>query len=148
MIFADTSFLISLYLPSDRNSALARSIAASFRDPMAFPLLIELELKNSIWRAVGEKRISRGLAARCLAGVDRDLVDGFLQRCGLDAVAHYRKALELSEQYASDHLPRALDVLHIAAALLLSTLELASFDSRQRSLAAAVGLKLLPARLG
>jgi hypothetical protein len=113
---------------------------------MAFSLLTELELKNAIWRATGEKRIPKPVAVACLRDVDRDLNDGFLQRCGLDAVAHYRKALELSEQYASTYLTRALDVLHVAAALLLKTPEFASFDLRQRNLASALGLKGLPVR--
>ena len=51
------------------------------------------------------------------------------------------------EQYASKYLTRALDVLHVASALLLKTTEFASFDLRQRNLASAVGLKLLPVRL-
>ena len=57
MIFADSSFLVSLYLPNDRFSAPARMIAISFRDAVAYPLLVEQELTNTIWRAVGEKRI-------------------------------------------------------------------------------------------
>jgi predicted nucleic acid-binding protein len=39
---------------------------------------------------------------------------------------------------------RTLDVLHVAAALLLEAKILASFDERQRRLAASVGLKVLP----
>jgi nickel-dependent lactate racemase len=66
-----------------------------------------------MWRAVGEKRISQRLTLTCLSDIERDLTDGFLQRCGLDSVAHYRKALELSEQHASKYLTRALDVLHV-----------------------------------
>jgi hypothetical protein len=79
--------------------------------------------------------------------LDRDLIDGFLQRCGVDSVAHYRKALQLSEQYAPKHLTRALDILQVAAALLLKPAEFVSFDLRQRRLASDVGLKLLPVRL-
>ena len=144
MIFADTSFLLSLYLPNDRNSAAARAVAVSFQDAIAYLLLTELELKNAIWRAIGEKRISQRLALTCLSDVGQDLTDGFLQKCGLDAVAHYRKALELSEQYASTYLTRALDVLHVAGAIVLNCREFASFDLRQRNLASATGLKVVP----
>jgi hypothetical protein len=79
--------------------------------------------------------------------LDRDLIDGFLQRCGVDSVAHYRKALQLSEQYAPKHLTRVLDILQVAGALLLKPAEFVSFDLRQRRLASDVGLKLLPVRL-
>ena len=147
MIFADSSFLLSLYLPNDRFSAPARMIAISFREAVAYPLLVELELINTIWRAVGEKRIPARLAASLLGAVNRDLAGGFLVRSGLDAVAHYRHAMKLSTQHAAEYLTRTLDVLHVAAALLLEAKILASFDERQRRLAARVGLKLLPETL-
>ena len=47
MIFADSSFLVSLYLPNDRFSASARAISISFRDAIAYPLLVELEFTNT-----------------------------------------------------------------------------------------------------
>ena len=147
MISADSSFLVSLYLPNDRFSAAARTIAISFRDAVAYPLLVELEFTNTIWRAVGEKRIPARLATSLLGAVDRDLDKGFLVRCGLDAVAHYRNAMKLSTEYAARYLTRTLDVLHVAAALLLEAKTLASFDDRQRRLAASVGLQLLPETL-
>jgi predicted nucleic acid-binding protein len=147
LIFADSSFLVSLYLPNDRFSAWARTIAASFRDTVAYPLLVELELTNTIWRAVGEKRIPARLAANLLGAVNRDLTEGFLVRSGLDAVAHYRDAMKLATRYAAQYLTRTLDILHVAAALLLEAKILASFDERQRRLAAGVGLKLLPETL-
>ena len=147
MIFADSSFLVSLYLPNDRFSASARAIAISFRDAIAYPLLVELEFTNTIWRAVGEKRIPARLASSLLGAVDRDLAEGFLVRRGLDAVAHYRHAMKLSTECATRYLTRTLDVLYVAAALLLEAKTLASFDDRQRRLAAGVGLQLLPETL-
>ena len=65
-------------------------------------------------------------------------------RCGLDSVAHYRDAIKLSTEYAARYLTRTLDVLHVAAALLLEAKIIASFDERLRRLATSVGLKLLP----
>jgi predicted nucleic acid-binding protein len=147
LIFADSSFLVSLYLPNDRFSAAARTIAISFRDAVAYPLLVELEFTNTIWRAVGEKRIPARLATSLFGAVDRDLDKGFLVRHGLDAVAHYRNAMKLSTEYAARYLTRTLDVLHVAAALLLEAKTLASFDDRQRRLAASFELRLLPETL-
>ena len=49
--------------------------------------------------------------------------------------------------YAARYLTRTLDALHVAAALLLEAKTLASFDDRQRRLAASVGLQLLPETL-
>jgi len=75
------------------------------------------------------------------------IAEGFLVRSGLDAVAHYRDAMKLATRYAAQYLIRTLDVLNVAAALLLEAKILASFDERRRRLAAGVGLKLLPETL-
>lgn len=144
MIFADSSYLLALYLVSDRFSAHARQIAITFSAPIAYPLLIEVEVINTVWRAVGEGRLPKQLARVFLRDINQDLNDGFLQRCALDAASHYREAIELSERYAAQYLTRALDVLHIAAALEMKAAAFVSFDQRQRKLAAEVGLTLLP----
>jgi hypothetical protein len=106
-------------------------------------LNIALELTNTIWRAIGEKRIPARLAARLLGAVNRNLTEGFLVRSALDAVAHYRNATKLSTEYASRYLTRTLDPRGGDVAVRCKRV-LASFDERQRRLAAPVGLKLLP----
>ena len=143
MIFADSSFLVSLYLPNDRFSASARAISISFRDAIAYPLLVELEFTNTIRRAVGEKRIP----ARFFSVPSIGILTKAFSWSRLDAVAHYRNAMKLSTEYAARYLTRTLDILHVAAALLLETKTLASFDDRHRRLAASVGLRLLPETL-
>jgi predicted nucleic acid-binding protein len=70
LIFADTSFLVSLYLPNDRFTPLARTVAAGFRSAVAYPLLTEVELTNTVWRAVGQKHISKELASDLLRDVN------------------------------------------------------------------------------
>ena len=46
MNYADTSFLVSLYL-TDVHSAVARAAAARMRQPLAFTPLHRLELRNA-----------------------------------------------------------------------------------------------------
>jgi hypothetical protein len=108
----------------------------SFVAPCRRPILIATPLNQS-----------RTWCTSLFGAVDRDLDKGFLVRRGLDAVAHYRNAMKLSTEYAARYLTRTLDVLHVAAALLLESKTLASFDDRQRRLAASVGLQLLPETL-
>ena len=112
--------------------------ASSYRDAVAYPLLVELELTNTIWRAVSEKRIPARQVASLFGAVNRDLTEGFLVRSALDAVAHYRSAIKLSTECAARYLTRTLDILHVAAALPLEANVLASFDERQR-LASSIG---------
>lgn len=66
------------------------------------------ELTNTIWRAVGEKRIPARLPASLLDAVNRGSDQGFLVRSALDAVARCRNAIKLSTEYAVQHLPEPL----------------------------------------
>lgn len=53
-------------------------------------------------------------------------------------------AARLSARFTSTGGHRALDVLHVAAARHLGAVEFLSFDARQRTLAAQVGLTVQP----
>lgn len=53
-------------------------------------------------------------------------------------------AATLSEDHTATLGTRALDVLHVATALVLKPAAFCSFDERQRKLARAKGLKVLP----
>jgi hypothetical protein len=58
--------------------------------------------------------------------------------------AALRIAASLSDHHSAVVGTRSLDILHVAAAKLLHTDEFVSFDIRQRTLAAAAGLKVGP----
>lgn len=51
------------------------------------------------------------------------------------------EAERLSAQFSATLGTRTLDILHVAAALVLGTPEFLTFDRRQQALAAAAGLK-------
>ena len=57
------------------------------------------------------------------------------------------QAQQLSKQHAARIGCRTLDILHVAFALEIASAFFVSFDRRQRQLAKAVGLKVLPQRL-
>ena len=70
VIFADSSFLVSRYLPNDRFSAPACTMPHPLPRRGCYPLLVELELTNTIWRAVGGECIPARLAANLLGAVE------------------------------------------------------------------------------
>jgi predicted nucleic acid-binding protein len=144
VVYCDTSFLGALYLPGEKFERVARELAFTFTEPMAFPWLSELEVCNSVYRGAGRNIYSRRICAGILRQIARDKAAGLLFSCPVEPPAHFRKAMDLSKRFTSTHLCRSLDVLHVAAACLLETPEFASFDTRQRKLAASAGLKLLP----
>ncbi|PYS09059.1 MAG: hypothetical protein DMG17_27765 [Acidobacteria bacterium] len=55
-----------------------------------------------------------------------------------------RVATRLSEQHSAAYGTRSLDIIHVATAKLSRIEEFVSFDSRQRDLASAIGLKVGP----
>jgi len=144
MICCDTSFLLALYVESDRFYPQANKIAARFKEPFALTLLLELELQNGIRRTLAAGSISQQEHDAIFRQIEEDESDDILRRYLLDSTEHYAKARELSKRYTPHLSCRSLDILHVAGALLLKAEEFASFDERQRQLAEKVGLKLLP----
>jgi hypothetical protein len=59
---------------------------------------------------------------------------------GLNQGTRYTKARELSKRHTCSMSCRSLDILHVAAALILCSKFFASFDERQRKLAAVEGM--------
>jgi predicted nucleic acid-binding protein len=144
MTYCDTSFLMALYLESDRLQPQARQLAHRFSSSIPFTLLAELELHNGIRRNFAAGIISIQLHYALFRQITDDEADGVLRRYSLAPEEHYAKARELSKKHTPQLASRSLDILHVAAALLLKAETLASFDERQRQLAKKAGLKLLP----
>ena len=147
MVYCDTSFLGALYLPGEKFEPGARELASAFTEPIAFPWLSELELCNSVYRGAGRNIYSRRVCTSILRQIAQDKATGLLFSWPLDLLPHFQKAMELSKQFTPTYLCRSLDILHVAAACLLEAAEFASFDIRQRKLAAGAGLKPLPETL-
>ncbi len=141
MIFCDSSFLVALYLGTQSSSETARELAAGFDQGIPYPWLIELELCTALRRILGSKR---ELLSKAIRVINAARKDGLLVGCELDFKRMIMGALELSERYTTTLGLRTLDILHVATALELEADTLASFDTRQRKLAASVGLRLLP----
>jgi hypothetical protein len=137
--YADTSFLCSLYAP-DPNSAKADMWRQANPAPLPFTAFHRLELRNALSLAVFQQRLTRQEIQAAWHEVENDLALGLLvARGGL-----WHRVLAEAEAFALSHTPvvgcRTLDLLHVAAAKLLGTLEFCTFDTRQLHLAKRVGL--------
>jgi predicted nucleic acid-binding protein len=139
--FCDSSFLVALYLGTESFSETAREIVAYFDRGIPYPWLIELELLTALRRLLQGKAHVLGKVLRTI-GTSRK--EGLLVECDLEFEFLLRRALNLSERYAGPLGLKTLDILHVATALELEADTLASFDHRQRALAAELGLKVLP----
>ncbi|MBU3666091.1 MAG: type II toxin-antitoxin system VapC family toxin [Chthoniobacterales bacterium] len=144
MTFCDSSFLLALLLPGDFFHRHALPVAAQFRESIPYTLLAELEVTNTIRRALRERIITRATHDAAFRQIEADLASGILARRDTPQSELFRLARELSRRYTPTIPARSLDILQTASALSLGADTFCSFDERQRQLAKAARLKILP----
>ncbi len=138
--YADTGFLVSLYLP-DRHSPMAWSAMKS-RPCLYLTALHQLEFANALELAIFRKIIRRKEARLVWRDFEHDWG-------GIYAVTEippesFARAERLAQRYTARLGTRSLDILHVATALLLKPEAFFTFDERQRKLAKAERLRVIP----
>jgi predicted nucleic acid-binding protein len=141
--FADTGFIASLYLEESTSKAADAALGTK-RVPLPLTPLAALELRNAFNRAVQRQRITAAQRDALWQDVETDIASGFLVLTPVAADELYHKARQLSDRYTPTLGTRSLDLLHVAAALVLEAKVFFSFDDRQRKAAASEGLKVKP----
>ncbi len=141
--YADTSFFASLYL-RDTHLTAARGYLTTHRVPLSFTGLHRFELRNAIRLAVFRKMVTAATAQNALAEIDRDVLAGNLAETPLSWTEVFHTAEKVGENHTARLGVRALDLLHVAAALSLGAKTFLTFDERQLALAQAAGLRVGP----
>lgn len=77
-----------------------------------------------------------------LSNQDADIASGLLQKVSPDKASVFRKANELSETHSASLGCRTLDILHVAAAVVIGAKNFVTFDARQAALATKAGMKV------
>lgn len=144
--YADTSFLQSHFL-NDCDTDSARSWIDQALGPLLISDLGKLEFENAILRRVGVDGFSHEHARSTLSFFRRQQHEGWFATPQLKEGVLWSRSMELSANYAVKHEVRALDILHVAAALELGAKSFFTFDKRQNSLADEVGLRVIDRRL-
>ena len=147
MIYCDSSFLLALSIRGEVFTPIAAKIASGFTEAIPLIGIAEVEWKTRIHRGLGDGSLTMNQHALLLRQIEDDVADGILVRKSLITAEYLDCALKLSKNHAVKIPIRSLDILHVAAAKLLRCKKFASFDKRQRELAAAEKFQLLPARL-
>ena len=143
--FADTGFLVSLYLEETTSKAADAAVGKDKdRQPLPLTPLVLLEMRNAFNRSVQRQRITAAQRDALWQDVEADIASGFLVPTTVAAAALHDTARELSDRYTPTLGTRSLDLLHVAAALVLEAKVFFSFDDRQRKAAAGEGLKVKP----
>ena len=139
-IYADTSFLISLYSPDANSSTAARTMQTAMGDHY-ITVFGELEVVNALELRVFRKELSASQVQASMKDFEKDVRDGILQLRPLSEQI-FERARQLSRQTTARLGTRTADLLHVAAAVELGVDCLYSFDQQQRKLAQAVRLKV------
>ncbi len=142
-VYADTSFLISLY-GRDAHSPKADAVIQASHPTFLLTPFGEAEFANAcefrvflkLWTPVEARAVRERLIAHLRSGVfqSHPLTDEIWQR-----------VLMLSRRHTAKIGSRSLDVIHVATALVLKPNAFCTFDDRQRRLARKEGLRVLPA---
>jgi predicted nucleic acid-binding protein len=139
-VYADPSFIVSLYSPDANSAAAARAMQASSADRF-LTTFGELEVVNAMGLRIFRKEVSPAQAQSSLLEFEKDLRDGVFQLRELtDPILE--RARQLSRQTTVKLGTRTADLLHVAAALELGVDCLYTFDQHQRKLAQTLRLKL------
>jgi predicted nucleic acid-binding protein len=139
-VYADPSFIVSLYSPDANSVAAARTMQASSGDRFV-TTFGELEVVNAMGLRIFRKEVSPAQAQASLIEFEKDLRDGVFQLRELtDPIL--ARAHQLSRQTTAKLGTRTADLVHVAAALELGVDCLYAFDLQQRKLAQTLRLKL------
>ena len=141
--YADTSVIVAYY-GNDALSQQAQALVRALGKPLLFTALHRLEVKTALKLAVFRGRRTPSEAEASLRQLSVDVRSRKLRGARLDWERVFRAAARMGWAQSAQHGVRSFDVLHVAAALALGQREFLSFDTRQRALAQAVGLTVLP----
>ena len=94
--------------------------------------------------AISRGRLESVQRDRIWQQIEVQELEGFFVNAVPPASDLYSKAQELSDRYTPNLATRSLDLLHVAAALLVNARGFFSFDERRRRAASAEGLQVRP----
>jgi predicted nucleic acid-binding protein len=141
--YADTGFLVSLYLP-ETTTAAASTAFRKLEPPLPLTPLGFLELQVAFYLAVFRGLLSEPQRREIWQLVEADIDGGIFALTPVPSALLHDRAAKLAAKYSPTTGMRTLDLLHVAAAMLLGAERMFTFDQRQRKAATGEGLRALP----
>jgi len=140
IVYADTSFLFSLYVP-DVNASAALATMRRLNSRLISTDFGEFEFVNSLNLSVFRGQMQPTDEQRVLDLLANDVRTGLIQIAPITS-AIFDRARQLARAQTRALGTRSLDVLHVASALALKASTFLTFDVRQRKLALAAKLRV------
>jgi predicted nucleic acid-binding protein len=141
IVYADTGFLVSLYGQDDHSAAA--TVLVKSKPIFALTSLGEAEFTNALELRVFRKEWTRREARSVHELFSQHQATGVFRPVPMGAEV-WEKVLVLARRHSAKLGTRTLDLLHVASALTMRPDAFYSFDGRQRKLARAVQLRVLP----
>ncbi|HEV7217962.1 MAG TPA: type II toxin-antitoxin system VapC family toxin [Terriglobales bacterium] len=137
-VYADTSFLVSVYV-EDRHSSMADRLLGSAPPIVITPLHLA-EWADAVSQQVFRRQMSPQEATKVHQEFEKDIQSGLWIQAAMPDQA-FDLCADLARRYGPKLGIRTLDSLHVACALELRAEQFWTFDERQAKLAKAAGLK-------
>jgi hypothetical protein len=138
--YADSSFIVALYLPQ-QSSPKAIAFMERYGQAVPFTPWHRLEVRNAIRLAVRQKVIASLQAKTQLKQIDTDLKEeSLLAHQAIDWTDALRAAEKLGATYNETIGCGSADLFHVAVALQLGCDHFLTFDDKQTAMAKAAGL--------
>lgn len=142
-VYVDTGIIVKGYV-FEADSPEAIALLEEVGDPLIFSHLHPIEIPNAIRLKRFRKEITPAEEAAAIRMFRGDIEAGRLAKPVYDLAEVFMRAERLSAKHTGKIGARSLDVLHVAAAMECRCTGLASFDERQRKIAALAGLIVTP----
>jgi len=140
MIYLDTSVLVSMHI-RDANTSAALILIRGTEEALMMSPLAEFETVNAFNLRVFRKEMLPMNRDHAVRDLDDDVQSGLLTLLPIPDGA-FARARALAQTLTPTIGVRALDLLHVAAALELGVSSLFTFDQKQHRTAQAAGLKV------
>jgi len=141
-LYLDTGAMAKLYLLEPGSEHTARLLAA-YRPPFPFSHWQEIEIRTALRLKVFRGEMSGRESQESLRHLRTDIGSGVWQRPVYDPADVFHEAERLSARHAATLGCRTLDVLHVAAAVVLNATDFLTYDVRQANLARKAGLRVI-----
>ena len=141
--YFDSAVIVKLYV-QEVNSAHAIRLVSGYPVPSALTSWQALEVKNAIRLKAFRQEITSAQMAQSIAAFEQDTAASRWLRPNYSIPAIEQKAEELSASHAAKLGCRTLDIIHVAAAIVIGAKDFVTFDGRQAALAKSSGLAVKP----
>ena len=141
--YFDSAIIVKLYVQETTSPDAIRLVSACAA-PYALTQWQALEVKNTIRLKAFRAEITAAEMNRSITAFEQDIATGRWQRPVYTVAAVEQRAEELSADHSATLGCRTLDIIHVAAALVLEAKEFVTFDTRQAALAKQAGFTVKP----